>query len=511
MPLGLAGSSWLFYNWENYPNYYWVKQNAFCRMRMPLRAQTSSTFGLEAAASPLAPKVHSLLLLTCLFISELCIAVMSVAIYVKGDRPFTLFLSDRSGIVFLMAGVAFCPAAAVILSQYKASLRLRSRHFRLVVMMHLVMVVFILTTAEIAVRAGTNSITEGEIWRWRVLLPKSWAKVALYERELLNQRAGRLSYLVYDDLMGWSTGPNRRGRDGLYYSSWEGIRAPHEGVSFARSTDKTRIALVGDSFTFGDDVAYEDSWGYRLQKELGSKFEVLNFGVSGYGIDQAYLRYEKDVREWKPNIVIFGLVSDDFERTMRLYNTLCSWLDFPFSKPRFILHDGNLKKLNVTPLTPEDLFSRKSISELPFLEYDRCYKPSHWQFSFIHHSYLARALITLFPRWDAGRRDISDSALVSVNASILKAFVQSATSEGTIPIVAYFAQKVEFSAEAPTLPIGKKVLREAGVAYTDLTPCLMPMNPGERFVSKLSHYTPEGNARVAQCLLKSVHETMSQH
>ena len=77
-------------------------------------------------------------------------------------------------------------------------------------------------------------------------------------------------------------------------------------MSFASPTGKTRIALVGDSFTFGEDVTYEETWGYFLEKELGSQFQVLNFGVAGYGVDQSFLRYEKDVRKWKPKIVIFA-------------------------------------------------------------------------------------------------------------------------------------------------------------------------------------------------------------
>jgi hypothetical protein len=393
---------------------------------------------------------------------------------------------------------------------YVVSLRVRSREFRLVLATNVVMVVLVLITAEIAVRAGTISSTEGELWRWRVLVPKSWAKIAWYENELLDQQGRRLSYLVYDDLMGWTVGPNRRSANGLYYSSSEGIRAPHEGVSFAKAAGKMRIALVGDSFTFGEDVTYEESWGYLLGKALGPEFEVLNFGVGGYGVDQAYLRYEKDVRGWMPNVVILGLISDDVERTMRLYHALSSgWLEFPFSKPRFVLRGGDLETLNVPPLTPHDLFSRKSISELPFLEYDRGYKPSQWQIGVVQHSYLARALMTLFPPWEFRASNVSDSALVSVNASILKAFVRSAVSERTIPLVVYFPEKAEFIGTNSTAQLGKTVLREAGMAYTDLTPCLMPLKPDERFASIGSHYSPQSNAKIAQCLIGVVNEALA--
>ena len=343
-------------------------------------------------------------------------------------------------------------------------------------------------------------------------MPKSWEKVAGSFRQLLDRGSSNLpfSLWVYDDLMGWTIGPNRESSNNRYYSSSEGIRAPQKGVSYAKHTDRTRIALVGDSFTFAENVAYQDSWGYLLEKELGSEFEVLNFGVGGYGVDQAYLRYEKDVRQWKPKVVIFAFISDDVERTMLLYYSLSrgSWL-VPYSKPRFILRDEALKKLNVPPITPEELFARRSISEIPYLEYDRGYRPHDWQSSWIHHSYLARAILTVFSRKEVVNPDISDAALMSVNASILKAFVQSATSEGSIPLLGYFPESnAEIDELSRPFPLGKKVLQEVGREYTDLTPCVGPLNPSERF-GRYAHYSPQSNARVAQCLSNVVRKALA--
>lgn len=40
-----------------------------------------------------------------------------------------------------------------------------------------------------------------------------------------------------------------------------------------------------------------------MDQLLGEEVQVLNFGVSGYGVDQAYqLRYEKDAKRWKPKV-----------------------------------------------------------------------------------------------------------------------------------------------------------------------------------------------------------------
>ena len=357
------------------------------------------------------------LLLFCLFLWETSIALLALAISMKGDRSVTGFLTGQGGWFFLLALGVGGLTSGVIVRQYMTSCRVGSSHFRLTVALNLIMVLIILVTGEVAVRLGTTAVRDGEEWRSRVLLPRNWEQVTAFYQQLLTSGGGRrLTYLTYDDVMGWTLGPNRKSANGLYYSSVEGIRAPREGVSFAKTSTKTRIALVGDSFTFGDNVAYEESWGYLLEKALGPEFEVLNFGVSGYGVDQAYLRYEKDVRSWHPKVVIFGLISDDVERSLRLYHSIMTsragWGEFPFAKPRFVLRDGALRQLNVPPLTPEALFSKGSLDELPALEYDRGYRPEDWQASWLHHSYLARAILTLLPQRETDTPDTSDTALV---------------------------------------------------------------------------------------------------
>jgi len=184
--------------------------------------------------------------------------------------------------------------------------------------------------------------------------------------------------------------------------------------------------------------------------------------------------------------------------------------DSPFSKPRFILRDGALKRMNVPPLVPEVIFSRGSISELPFLEYDSGYTQHDWQKSPYHLSYLARLFVSKYPRWSRVNPDVSDEALVPVNASILKDFVRSAAQTGAIPIVVYFPEdEAEFARPTSSLPLGKRVLQEADIAYTDLTPCLLELKPADRFVLSGRHYTPQGNATVAKCLRNVVSEALT--
>src|SRR6267142_4931171 len=74
------------------------------------------------------------------------------------------------------------------------------------------------------------------------------------------------------------------------------------------------ISLYGDSFTQGGDVtSNRKTWGSLLSEELGCY--VANFGMGGYGTDQAYLRFLEN-RSDPSAVVIFGLHPADLVRNL---------------------------------------------------------------------------------------------------------------------------------------------------------------------------------------------------
>ncbi|MFO0701725.1 MAG: hypothetical protein U0236_21100 [Nitrospira sp.] len=446
-------------------------------------------------------------LLTLLFILELSLAVMAIALYMKGARPFAVFLSTMPGMALVVAVPVCLLTGIVIVLQYMVARRLSSRHFQLVVGLNLLTVILSLSVGEVAVRLGVYSSSEGEVFGTIVLKPKSWETVSAEYRKMLEHASAGLTYLEYDDVMGWTVGRNKRSANGLYYSSAEGIRAPQQGVSFAEVTGKTRIALIGDSFTFAEEVRYEDSWGYHLEKALGPEFQVLNFGVEGYGLGQAYLRYEKDVRTWNPKVVIFSFISHDVRRTTWVYPFLAmpDW-KMPFSKPRFILRDDQLVPKNLPPLSPDAIFGRKAMSRLPFMMYDESYRPSEWQHRIVDRSYLARLVVSMFPQWTAENPDSSAEMRLLVNARILTEFVRSATQAGAIPLIVYLPSRGEWGGTSATTPLAKQVLQAAGLPYLDPSPCLAQLDPADRYL--VTHYSAQGNAAVAKCLVDPVREAL---
>jgi len=88
-------------------------------------------------------------------------------------------------------------------------------------------------------------------------------------------------------------------------------------VSIHKAPGRFRIAVVGDSFTFGWRMTLEDCYVKQLERLLnhragrGDAFEVLNFGVCGYNTEQEKILLEEKVLAFDPDLVIVGLVTND--------------------------------------------------------------------------------------------------------------------------------------------------------------------------------------------------------
>ena len=173
-----------------------------------------------------------------------------------------------------------------------------------------------LVLLELGLRVFSRSDVDGNVWvgplrvlPYRVPVEDVRARIAEY------LDSGK-SFLKYDPDLGWTIRPNGSSSDGLYHSNADGVRT---GADRARAPLEPRpgvlrVAVFGDSFAFGADVGFEEAWptvvGARL-REGGRAVEVLNYGVGGYAIDQAYLRYRKQGRRYAPDIVVFAFQPSD--------------------------------------------------------------------------------------------------------------------------------------------------------------------------------------------------------
>jgi hypothetical protein len=257
---------------------------------------------------------------------------------------------------------------AYLIGQYRTAGTAQQRQLAFTVVINLTTVLVAFGFGEAIVRLLASQTLAGPTLLDTLLLPRSWSHERTRYRDLLKQVP--TPYWVPDEWLGWTVGPNRGG--GMYSSSSEGIRSAAPNIRYADRQPRYRIATVGDSFTFALDVPFEASWPNRLEQQLGSTIQVLNFGVAAYGVDQAYLRYLRDVRPWHPDVVVLGFILPDLFRSLGVYSFVGHhhWA-FPFAKPRLIVDAaGTLRPLNVPVPSPQEIFSVDAITDLPFIEYD---------------------------------------------------------------------------------------------------------------------------------------------
>lgn len=148
--------------------------------------------------------------------------------------------------------------------------------------------------------------------------------------------------MAHDAELGWA--PPRAGGRGEFRYDERGARtAPSTGEPQGK-----RVFVFGDSFVHGDEVAADDTFPARLARTTG--WRVSNFGVSGYGLDQALLRMRAVLAELETDEVWLGFVPATALRVVNLYGPVLRHDDATISfKPRFTLEDGGGLRLIANP------------------------------------------------------------------------------------------------------------------------------------------------------------------
>ncbi len=123
-----------------------------------------------------------------------------------------------------------------------------------------------------------------------------------------------------------------------------------------------RVAVVGDSFTFGWGANDDQSYPSRLQQLLNTQYgptEVLNAGICGTGTGNEALWYDVWVSHFHPNLVILTVVPND--------------TDDDLARPLFSIDSyGNVSPksaVQVEQFQSQTLAARQIITRLPLYDY----------------------------------------------------------------------------------------------------------------------------------------------
>lgn len=419
------------------------------------------------------------------------------------------FLLSRPGVIFCGALMGVVLFGRATVRTWDHGTRKGASSGLMTLVLHGIFVIVAYTTVECTLRVLAVPQIWGEEVHGKLLLPRGWNMVVERYTRILDGFEKQGSYYVEDPLLGWSIGANRTSADGLSHSSAEGFRSAKPGMSYGESSS-CHVALVGDSFTFGDEAKFEETWNYYLQQKLGAECQVTNFGVPGYSIGQMYLRLKRDVLPRKPDLIILGFTNGAPDRTLGIYCFLMmlDWDQCPWVAPRFVLKGEQPVVVNAPLPHPREVYATKAIRELPFIAYDRWYRTAEWEQPYwepLYASYVFRLLTTLNPIYSVIDPQVSDEARRTVNGALFKSIRTLTDENGAELLVVYlpmmedYGYKVRYRA-----PESHRILNNVGINFIDNTACLAEMEEQRRFLSVGVHYTPETALHIAQCLLPHV-------
>jgi hypothetical protein len=380
--------------------------------------------------------------------------------------------------------------------------------------------------ARIVSRPHQLSTSIGSI----ALVPYEWEAVRAFNKGLLERSRAPSSFYVDSNELGWTIGSSRRSSRGTYQSSVEGLRSARQGEELLLTSPAVRVALFGDSFAFSEEVAFDQSLNAHLERRLGAGSQVLNFGVPGFGIDQAVLRFELEAARWKPQVSILQFIADDIDRIGHVYLFNRPDWAFPFVKPRFLLADGGLRRAKIP--TADEVYATPVVFEIPYLDLDAGFDERRWRAPIWSWSYLARFVVSR-ALGHSGHVQKDGASNERIAVAMIERFIVSARAIGSVPVVVYFPDHRNLDGLVSE-SAGRVLaaLAQRGVDVLDTTKCMRdaggtrelvvgggpearrasaPAAPkaGDIETGAWVHYSDTGNARMAECMAPRLQQALS--
>lgn len=281
------------------------------------------------------------------------------------------------------------------------------------------------------------------------------------------------------------------------------------------------VSLYGDSFTWSGEVEHEEAWGNVLAKRLGCR--VANFGVGGYGSDQAFLRFRENERDQAP-VVVLGHLAENIIRNVNQLRGLLHPRTPRGLKPRFVVDASGALELVPLPSFSLDEYARvvdRPEDHLPH-EYFLPDGPSgtlrlRFPFSLsvarAFGNFRVRAELWREPWYAAFYQPDHPAGGLEVTTKILERFDAEARRRGRQPVVlviptgldlAYFAREGAWVYQPLLDALGAR-----GISALNVGPGLMAAlgerDPSE-LIQPLDHFTAEGDVLLANLVYERVRD-----
>lgn len=270
---------------------------------------------------------------------------------------------------------------------------------------------------------------------------------------------------TFDPLLGWKLPPSTVLRESKeeynvsYTSNAQGFRSYRD---FAGTVSEQRIALLGDSYTFGSGVEDDETFGALLESQL-EETRCDNFGIGAFGIDQMWLTLGNYALPLAPDLVILTFVRPDLDRSLSSYRKDHIWR----WKPAFRLAGRRL-----VPMTTDN-------------------RPGPIR-SFVHrHSRLYR-------QWRKLESSLSLRFAVGYRWRLNRAIFEAIQEECRLAAVPLVVVHVPINRRSPAPMFGKE-FAEMGIDYLDLGTHL-PADADTLYHPRDRHLNVAGHRFVAEAI-----------
>jgi hypothetical protein len=273
--------------------------------------------------------------------------------------------------------------------------------------------------------------------------------------------------------------------------------------------------------TWGDEADEEHAWGNVLARLMNCR--VANYGVPGYGVDQAYLRFTINERD-EAKIPILTVFPENLLRDVNQYRALLTGQGMFFSfKPRFVVNDAGALEPVPLPTFTKAQFTDLLADPSRYLrrEYflpDTAAGPLRFHFPYTwfvlraaRNEQLKASVLTALggpPTWTKYFQPGNPSRSLEVAGGILEGFHRDATARGKTPLLQILPTPTAIATFKST---GKwaygpliDLMAAKGIEVVNLGPEFM-QRIGDRKLCELlthpescnGHYNSEGYAMLA--------------
>lgn len=333
-----------------------------------------------------------------------------------------------------------------------------------------------------------------------------------------NEQLTRFYQEYFHANWGWDISENKRGTLGSRKSrNYE-------------SKKSYKIKTFGDSFTYGDDVNDDETFQSLIEKT--TNWECLNYGVFGYGTDQALLKYRDT--SVKSEYTVLGILDENIARCMTVWRKFLyprAW-GIPGTKPRF-----DIKK-NKFVFVANPVTSYENFMKLHNIEFINGLKKYDYWTRYYKSKSTPTALVwpasaTILPNIDFFLRNFqllvknflwptyqtaieqnrfyhlyeSDSAGLKILQYIVDEFIKTAKLRGEKPIIVVFP--LRYSVDI--LKKYEKKPYENLVKYLNYIQCdfidfgdVFVKEKYEQYYQGYDHFSVQGNERVASELINYI-------